>query len=110
MATTRSIPADHLLELASTLDDLATAHGGAGIGSIVRVADRAGRETRYELVVRPIPVDEPKRVAIGSPEAQALLGARPGEHVLLTRADGRPQRVRVVDVQPRGTPLGTVLV
>jgi transcription elongation GreA/GreB family factor len=98
-----------LLELASTLDDLATTNGGAGIGSIVRVVDRAGRESRYELVARPIPVDEPRRVAIGSPEAQALLGARPGEHVLITHGNGNRQRVRVVDVQPRATPLGAVL-
>ena len=42
-----------LIEVASALEDVVTAKGGAGLGSIVKVADRAGRTSEYELIARP---------------------------------------------------------
>src|SRR3954453_899359 len=92
---------EDLIELASKLDGVATQRGGAGVGSIVRVVDRAGRESTYE-VTSPREADPPQRVTSGSAEGEALLGARAGDYVQITHGNGRRQRVRVLDVQPRG--------
>jgi transcription elongation GreA/GreB family factor len=68
----------------------------AGVGSVVRVADRAGRISEYELVERSAAAAE--RVTLDSPVGQALVGARPGELIPITFGNGRRRRVRVLDV------------
>jgi transcription elongation GreA/GreB family factor len=83
-----------LIDLACTLDSA----GGAAVGAIVRVADRAGRVTEYELLPRP---DARERIAVSSPVGRALLGARPGDLIPITQPNGRRRRVRVLDVQHR---------
>ncbi len=89
-----------LIELASALDDVVTVNGAAGPGSIVKVADRLGRNSVYELIARPDPADAREKVTLGSPVGRALLGARPGDYVNVTLANGRRRRVRVIDVTP----------
>jgi transcription elongation GreA/GreB family factor len=79
-----------LIDLACTLDSV------AGVGAIVRVADRTGRVTEYELLPRP---DTRQRIAVGSPVGRALLGARPGDLIPITLPNGRRRRVRVLGVQ-----------
>ena len=81
-----------LIDIASTLD------GRVALGSVVTVADRAGRVTEYELIARLGPEDAGQRVTIASETGRALLGARPGDYVDVTRANGRQRRVRVVSV------------
>jgi transcription elongation GreA/GreB family factor len=83
-----------LIDIASTLD------ARASLGSVVTVADRAGRVTEYELIARPAREDSQQRVTIGSKTGRALLGARPGEYVHVTLANGRQRRVRVISVGP----------
>jgi transcription elongation GreA/GreB family factor len=90
-----------LIELASVLDGVRTVNGGAGVGSIIRVADRFGRTLDYELVASPEETGAPEKVALGSRVGQALLGARPGDRVGITLGNGRRRRVRVLTVQPR---------
>jgi hypothetical protein len=89
-----------LIERASMLDDGVAINGGAGVGWIVKVADRAGRTTEYELVgpTEGEPVRE--HVSLASATGKALLGARPGDRVRVTHANGRQRRVRVVNVKP----------
>jgi transcription elongation GreA/GreB family factor len=86
---------------ASALEDVVMAYGGAGPGSIVRVSDRAGRTSEYELLGRPDPDAARQRVPIASPVGRALLGARPGDYVHVTSPNGRRRRVRVTEVQSR---------
>ena len=83
-----------LIDIASTLD------GRANLGSVVTVADRAGRVTEYELIARLGNEDARQRVTIASETGRALLGARPGEYVHVTLANGRQRRVRVISVGP----------
>ena len=70
---------------------------GARAGSVVRVADRAGRISEYELIERSETAAR-ERVTVSSPVGQALLGARPGELIPITFGNGRRRRVRVLDV------------
>jgi hypothetical protein len=101
---------DWVLLSASDFDALMrelTANGRAGLGSIVKVADRAGRTSEYELIGRPGPQDARRRVPLDSSTGRALLGARPGDYVRVTLPNGRQRRVRVIDVSsmpadPRG--------
>jgi transcription elongation GreA/GreB family factor len=85
-----------LIELASALDD--SGARGAGLGSIVRVVDRVGRTSEYELIGRPDLGAARQKVIRTSPNAKALLGARPGDDVQVTLANGRQRRVRIVSV------------
>jgi transcription elongation GreA/GreB family factor len=89
-----------LIEFASVLEGVGTVNGGAGVGSIIRVADRSGRMFDYELVAR-AESPAPEKVTLGSPVGQALLGARPGDNVRITLGNGRRRRVRVLTVQPQ---------
>ena len=50
-----------LIELASALDDVVTVNGAAGPGSIVKVSDRLGRNSVYELIARPDPRTRARR-------------------------------------------------
>ncbi len=70
----------------------------AGVGATVVVEDEAGNRTTYRIVGA-IEAD-PKRGRLGwqSPIAQALFGARTGEHILLPRGD----EVAVISVGYRG--------
>jgi transcription elongation GreA/GreB family factor len=89
-----------LIELASELTRVATVAGGAGPGSVVKVADRAGRVTEYELILGDDADRGRQRVTLSSPVGNALLGARPGVCVQVTPSNGRRHRVRVIDVTP----------
>lgn len=81
-----------LIVIASALE------GRAGLGSVVTVADRAGRVTEYELIAQPLPEDTWQRVTVDSETGRALLGAQPGEYARVTLANGRQRRVRVISV------------
>jgi transcription elongation GreA/GreB family factor len=89
-----------LIDMASELEDALRANGGAGLGSVVTVADRVGRISTYELIERPERADAPLKVTPGSPVAKALVGARAGDYVRFVEPNGRHRRVRVVDVTP----------
>jgi len=73
----------------------------AGLGSIVKVADRFGRSSEYELIGPSERHEARERVTLDSPVGHALLGARPGDYVRVTMSNGRQRRVRVMDVIPR---------
>jgi transcription elongation factor GreA len=66
------------------------AAGAAGLGSIVRVRDQAGKETEYELIGRR--ADDAKRTQVtpGSPVGKALMGARAGDDVRVMLPGRRP--------------------
>jgi transcription elongation GreA/GreB family factor len=100
VSTARIAQVAALIELASALDDGLTLNGGAGLGSIVTVSDRAGRTSEYELIERPDPADARQKVTLGSPVGKALLGVRPGDYVRVALSNGRQRRVRVIDVAP----------
>jgi transcription elongation factor GreA len=89
-----------LVQLASMLDDVVTVDGGAGLGSTVKVADRAGRTTEYELVGRAAQEPPRQQVTLASTTGKALLGARPGDALRVTLPNGRQRRVRVINVTP----------
>ncbi len=89
-----------LIEVASMVEDVVAVNGGAGIGSIVKVQDRGGRTTEYELVGRSLPESQRRQAMLGSPTGTALLGARPGDVVRVTLPNGRSRRVRVINVTP----------
>jgi len=90
-----------LIERATELEGAITIKGGAGVGSVVRVSDRDGRTSEYELVAQPESGCRREKVALGSPVGRALLGARPGDYVRITPGNGRQRRVRVLAVEPR---------
>jgi transcription elongation GreA/GreB family factor len=93
---------DALMAELESLRRAASAHrvsSGAGVGSVVRVRDRAGRVSEYELTEQPNAVAR-EQVTLGSPLGQALLGARRGDSLTLTAGNGRRRRVRVLEVQP----------
>jgi transcription elongation GreA/GreB family factor len=87
-------------QVADLIDIAASLDGRAGLGSLVTVADRAGRVTEYELIARSGDQDARQRVTIASATGRALLGARVGAYVHVTLANGRRRRVRVIDVGP----------
>jgi transcription elongation GreA/GreB family factor len=93
------VDAARLEQVADLIDIAAILDGRARPGSVVTVADRAGRVTEYELVGRRGREDSRRHVTLASPTGRALLGARPGEFVHVTLANGRQQRVRVISVQ-----------
>ena len=93
---TRCVTVDEI-QAPSDLLLASSANDGAGAGSVVRVEDRAGRISEYELVERSETAAR-ERVTLGSPVGQALLGARPGDHIPITFGNGRRRRVRVLDV------------
>jgi hypothetical protein len=104
--TTRVRERPSLSELASELTRVATVAGGAGPGSIVKVADRAGRISEYELILREGADHDRLKVTLTSSVGKALLGARPGDYVQITLSNGRRRRVRVIDIAqaPAGAP------
>ena len=75
--------------------------GGARPGSVVRVADQAGRISDFELTDGS-PRDVPQQtVEATSPIGRQLLGATHGDSVCLTVSNGRRKRVQVIDVMSR---------
>lgn len=86
------------LRSASRVDRHTTVNGGAGPGSVVKVADRAGRVSEYELILRPGADHGRVKVTLASPIGKALLGAREGDFVRVTLSNGRRRRFRVLDV------------
>jgi transcription elongation GreA/GreB family factor len=99
-----------LIEVASALEDVVTAKGGAGLGSIVTVADRAGQTSEYELIARPSAEAAREKVPLSSRVGRTLLGAKKGDYVHVTRPNGSQRRVQVTDVKPgAGTSLRAAL-
>ena len=77
----------HLLESVYVVEP-ALADGRVGFGARVTIEDGDGRQTAYELV-GPDEVDvAARRISIASPVAQALLGKRAGDDVVLRRPRG----------------------
>ena len=78
--------------------------GRAGFGTRVTVEDRDGDQARYELVGPDEADIAAGRISIASPVAQALLGRRAGDAVVLRRPKGDVE-VTVLSVGvPGGTP------
>jgi transcription elongation GreA/GreB family factor len=100
MAELENPPADlaWLVKAMAQLIHAATIGGRAGVGSVVRVADRSGRLSEYELIEELVPARERQKVAATSAIGRELLGARQGDWVWITVADGRRMRVQVIDV------------
>src|SRR5690348_12834726 len=65
-----------LIERASMLDDVVAITGGAGVGAIITVEDRAGRTTEYELVDRMDSAPVREQVRLASATGKAPVGAR----------------------------------
>jgi transcription elongation factor GreA len=91
---------EELVRTASVVDGSAATHGTAGLGSIVRVIDGAGRTTEYELVGRRAPDSHRHAVSLASPVGKALAGARRGDVVEAVLPSGRRRRLRVLRVEP----------
>ena len=87
-------------ELAAIVQDLVVG-GGAKPGSVVRVADHAGRILDFELAHGPAPEVERQKVDATSPIGRELLGAAQGDWLSITISNGRRKRVQVIDVMSR---------
>lgn len=97
---------EELVRTASVVDGSAATDGVAGLGTIVRVIDDAGRTTEYELVGRRTPDSPRHAVSLSSPVGKALLGARRDDVVQAVLPSGRRRTLRVLDVEPC-QPIGT---
>jgi transcription elongation factor GreA len=86
-----------LVRLASVVDG-PLAGDGAGLGSAVRVADDAGRESEYLLIGRRGEESSRHEVTMASPVGMALWGSRPGDVVEVALPNGRSRTLRVLDV------------
>ena len=75
--------------------------GRAGFATLVTVENRAGEQTAYELVGPDEADIAAGKISIASPVAQALLGKRPGDAVVLRRPKGDAE-VTVVSVSVPG--------
>jgi transcription elongation factor GreA len=91
---------EELLRTASVVDESAATDGAAGLGTIVRVVDDAGRTIEYELVGRRTTDSHRHAVSLSSPVGEALLGAGRGDVVQAVLPSGRRRTLRVLDVQP----------
>lgn len=89
---------EDLVRYASVLDGDAGFDGAAGLGSIVRVSDPAGRTTEYRLIGRRTPDSRPDEVSLGSPVGKALAGARTGDVVSVELPNGRDRSLTVLAV------------
>lgn len=90
-------------ELAAIVRELGVG-GGARPGSVVRVADQAGRISDFELTDGPAHVIERHKVGATSPIGRELLGAAQGDWLSITVSNGRRKRVQVIDVMARLDP------
>jgi transcription elongation factor GreA len=91
---------EELVRTASVVDEAAAMEGAAGLGTMVRVVDDAGRTTEYELVGRRTSDAQRHAVSLSSPVGKALLGARRGDVVQAVLPTGRRRTLRVLDVEP----------
>src|SRR5215217_3962868 len=66
---------ERLIAAATVADGSAAADGAAGLGSVVRIQDQAGRRSEYEIVGRRHESSVRPQVTPGSPVGEALLGA-----------------------------------
>jgi transcription elongation factor GreA len=89
-----------VVRTASVVEGPAATDGAAGLGTIVRVIDDAGRTTGYELVGRRTSDSHRHAVSLSSPVGKALLGARSGDVVEAVLPSGRRRTLRVLDVEP----------
>jgi transcription elongation factor GreA len=95
---------EELVRSASVLDDATAADGAAGLGTLVRVADDAGRVSEYALVGRRGAELRRQEVTPTSPVGQALMGARAGDVVRVELPSGRTRVLRVLAVTRAGIP------
>ncbi len=89
---------ERVIAFATVIDGVGTDDGAAGLGSIVRIEDKAGRHLEYEIVgVRSQDGTRPQ-VTPASPVGQALLGARAGDRVSVLLPNGRERSLAVLAV------------
>lgn len=89
---------ERLVASATVVDVSDAGAGAAGLGSIVRVRDQAGKETEYELVGRRADQAQRTQVTPGSPVGKALMGARAGDDVRAMLPNGRRLALTVLAV------------
>jgi transcription elongation factor GreA len=88
---------EELVRLAAVIDG-PVAGDGAGLGSTVRVADDAGRESEYVLIGRREDDSGRYEVTMASPVGKALWGSHPGDEVSVVLPTGRSRTLRVLAV------------
>ena len=89
---------EELVRCASVVEEGVAGDGGAGLGSVVRVADDAGRTTAYRLIGRRSPAAGTHEVSLASPVGARLLGARAGDVIHVELPGGRCRTLRVLEV------------
>jgi transcription elongation factor GreA len=89
---------EELVRSAAVLDDDTAFDGAAGLGSIVEVADEAGRTTKYRLIGRRTTDSPAHEVSLGSPVGNALVGARTGDVVHVGLPNGGERSLTVLGV------------
>jgi transcription elongation factor GreA len=87
-----------LVRRATVLDDDAVFDGAAGLGSVVEVADEAGRTRKYRLIGRRTSDSPAHEVSLRSPVGRALAGARTGDLVHVGLPNGRERSWTVLGV------------
>lgn len=88
---------DRAIARATIVDPADAEPGVAVIGSTVSIEDVAtGAVTRYRLASAHSP--GPDLISAASPMGHALIGAGPGATLTIRLPNGRPRRVRLVDV------------
>jgi transcription elongation factor GreA len=93
---------ERLIASATVVDVDAGDGDVAGLGSVVRVRDRGGRETDYELVGRLTANAARAQVTPASPVGEALMGARGGDVVSVALPNGSARTLTVVAVRRAG--------
>jgi transcription elongation factor GreA len=101
VAGARIAQLEEAVRSAAIVEARLSSDGGAGLGSIVRVADDADRTTDYELIGRRSAECGRHAVTPASPVGKALLGARPNDVVRVELPRGRDRKLRVLDVTCR---------
>jgi transcription elongation factor GreA len=89
---------EDLVRCATVFDDDVEFDGAAGLGSMVEVADEAGRTTKYRLIGRRTSESPAREVSLGSPVGKALVGARSGDVVHVSLPNGRNRSLTVLGV------------
>src|SRR3954469_16642919 len=89
---------ERLVASATIVEALAD-DGVAGLGSVVRVGDHAGRQTEYEIGGWPPAEALQTQVTPASPIGEALLGARSGDVVRVLLPSGLERMLEIVAVR-----------
>ena len=85
---------ERVVASATVIDGAVAGNGAAGLGSVVRVRDHAGRDVEYQLVGRRIADSGRTQVTPASPVGEALLGARSGDIVHVDASERTPAIAR----------------